>query len=727
MQGLSSTPVAALPGGGGAAEGAASVSDRQRELAALWRTLVRRRSTVLQIFLIVVALVLVGTAVWPKQYTTTLKVIAGNANGPAAQGSSPETNLPVLNALVLESGMQTSETYAELFVESPVVQRVISQLNLKMSPKELDDHVTVAPVTNTNILAVNVTWSDPRTSAAIANAFGQAIVARERQLVSSQATAALADLKQELPLEQQRMNAAQDRLTQFETQHRIANIDEQTQATITNMAAMDAKLQQSQSDLRQAQAQLGSTNAQLASAPKTITGSTTMAVNPMVSGLQTQLTQDEVQLQQDEQQYTNRYPQVVALKQQIAKLQSAIARQQQTVVSNSSQVPNPVYEQLAQQAAQVRGQIASDTAQISELQAQLKSAQPQLAALPAQAAQLAELQRNAKSAQDVVAALQQKYVDARVASETALSDVTIVQPASAGAATVKPSLLLNFVISIVLGLVLGVSGAIVVDYLDNSIRDERQVEADLGIPQLGSVPVVQLRNGAPLVPWVKALALDSFLQLVTNIKYATDEPLRSITVTSPAQGEGKSTIALNVALALNEIDGSVLLVDADLRRPSLHAKLQLPNERGLSDVLVGQCGLAQAIQIDQRSGLPVMTSGTAAPNPIKLLESPRFDELLGQLYEHYRIIVFDGAALSKNVDAAVLSRRTSGTLLVVSHGSSDMRATDSAVTRLVRMGARNLLGFVMNRVEPRRADYAPYGADLPRLVADDAPIVVGTR
>ncbi len=727
MQLSSTTPVAALPGGTGG-EAAASVSDRQRELSALWRTLVRRRATVLQIFLIVVALVVVGTAVWPKAYTTTLKVIAGNANGPAAQqGSSSSTNLPVLNALVLESGMQTSETYAELFVESPVVQRVIQQLNLKVSPDDLTSHVHVAPVTNTSILAVSVTWKDPATSAAIANAFGQAIVQRERQLVSSQADAALADLRQQLPTEQQRMNQAQDKLTKFETQHRIANIDEQTSAAITGLAALDAKLQQTTGDLRQAQAQLGSTNAQLASTPKTITGSTTLAQNPMVTGLQTQLTQDQVQLQQDEQQYTNRYPQVVALKAQIAKLQAAMAKAQQTVVSGSSEVPNPVYEQLAQQAAQLRGQVAADNAQITEVHAELKSTQPQLSALPAQAAQLAQLQRNAKSAQDVVTALEQKYVDARVASETAISDVTITQPATAQDAQVKPSLKLNFLVSLLLGLVLGITGALVVDYLDTSIRDEHQLETELGLPQLGSVPVVQLRNGAPLVPWVKALALDSFLQLVTNIKYATDEPLRSITVTSPAQGEGKSTIALNVALALNEIDGSVLLVDADLRRPSLHAKLQLPNERGLSDVLVGQCGLAQAIQVDPRSGLPVMTSGTAAPNPIKLLESPRFDELLNALYEHYRIVVFDGAALSKNVDAAVLSRRTSGTLLVVSHGTSDMRATNSAVTRLARMGARNILGFVMNRVEPRRADYAPYGADLPRLVADDAPIVVGSR
>jgi polysaccharide biosynthesis transport protein len=716
---LSSTTQQALPG-----STEPTISDSQHELASLWRTIVRRRTTVLQIFVGFVVLVFIGTLVWPKQYTTTIKVIAGNATGPGAAANSAQTDLPVLNALVLENGMQTAETYAELFVEEPVLARVVDQLRLNVSPHALLGHVTVAPVTNTNILGVSVTWKDAATSAAIANAFGEAIVARERALVSSQADAALEDLRQELPAEQTRMNDAQNRLTAFETTHRIANIDEQTQATITNMAALDAKLQQSQADLQQAQAQLSSEDAQMASIPATITGNTNISENPVVSNLETQLTQVNVQLEQAEQQYTDKHPQVIALKQQQAQLQSDIAKQHQSVVAGTSVVPNPVYEQLAQQATSARALVAADNAQITELRNQLHLTQPQLSQLPGQAAQLADLQRRAKSAQDVYAALAQKYVDARVASETAISDVTITQPALASQATVRPSLLLNFIISLVLGLVLGVTGALVLDYLDNSIRDEREVEAELAIPQLGSVPFVQLRGGTPVLPWVKALALDAFLQLVTNIKYAVGEPLRSLTVTSPEQGDGKSTVALNVALALNELEGPVLLVDGDLRRPSLHAKLHLLNERGLSDVVVGASTLTDAVQIHKRTGLAVLTSGTATPNPIKLLESPRFDDLFDEFYTRYKVVVFDGAALTNNLDSAVLARRTTGTVLVVSQGSSDLRAASHALKRLSRMGVRNVLGFVMNRVDPRRSDYAPYGEDLPRLAADDAPIVV---
>ncbi len=724
MQAIPGAQPYALPGG---VEPSSSASDRQHELASLWRTIVRRRATVLRIFVGFVVLMLIGTLVWPKQYTTEIKLIAGNSSGAPGADQGADSQLPVLNALMLAGGMQSSETYAELFKETPVVQRVISQLHLNVSPRELLSRVVVKPVTNTSILSVAVTWPDRATSAAIANAFGQAIVDRQRDLVSSQARAALDSLKTQLPQAQARMNDSNNKLSSFEAEHRIANIDQQTQATITNMAALDAKIGQVQADRQQAQAQLSSTTSQMSGMSATIVGSSTTAQNPVVAQLQQQLTQVDVQLRQAEQEYTDQHPQVIALKAQEQQLKDAIAHQQQTVIAGQSSVPNPVYQQLAQQATTYRSQVAADTAQISELQRQSKAMAPVLAALPSQTAQLADLQRNAKATQDVYTALQQKYVNAQVAEETALSDVTITQPALPSQAIIRPSLLLNFAISLVLGAVLGITGALILDYLDNSIKDEREVEEELALPQLGAIPLVQLRNGEPIVPWVKALALESFLQLVTNMKYATDVQLRSLAVISPQQGDGKSTIALNIALALNEIEGPVLLVDGDLRRPSLHAKLRMPNERGLSDVLVGATGLDEAVQVDERSGLAVLTSGTATPNPIKLLESARFDTLMDELYQRYQTVVFDGAALVGNVDSAVLARRVSGTVLVVSHGSTDLREASGAMKRLQRMGVRNVLGFVLNRTEPRRADYTPYGNDVPRLYSDDAPIVAATQ
>jgi len=515
-------------------------------------------------------------------------------------------------------------------------------------------------------------------------------------------------LKTQLPQAQRTMRDAQTRLADYQASHHVADINAQTQATIASIAALDGKIGQVQADAQQQRAQLASVQGQLSRTPATITAGVSVAANPVLQQLQTQLSQIDVQLQTARKQYTDQHPTVINLRQQEQQIRDEIARQQQTVVSNTNTAPNPLYQQLQQQAATYQSQAAADAAQLTVLTKQRSDMNPTLQKLPAQAAALADLQRQATSATDVFNALQQKYNNAAVAKDTALSDVTVTQPASPGTADVKPNLILNTILGIILGLALAIVGAFVIDYLDNSIKDDREVEQELALPPLAQIPLVRMRNGTPALPWVKTLTIESFLQLVTSIKYASDSKLESLVVTSPSQGDGKSTIALNVALAMAELEPRVLLVDADLRRPSLHAKLGIRNERGISDILVGRARLTEVAQKTKYGGLDVLTSGTPTPNPIKLLESQRMDDLLREASEHYRCIIIDTAAMSVNLDAAVLARKADGSIIVLSAGQTDMREAKKAMRRLTQVGVRNMLGFVLNRVVPRRQDYGAY-------------------
>lgn len=688
----------------------------QHEFGGIARVFARRLRPMLAIFFGFVALVMVLSLVLPRTYTTTVKLIAGNpgssvstgGDAESGGGTSPDSQLPVLNALLMASGVQSAETYVELFQETPVSEQVISTLGLHVSPTELLHHVDVKPVTNTSILSLSVRWSDPNVSAQIANAYGTVVVDRQRQLVASQADSAISFLNQQMPDAQKAMNDAQTQLAQYEAAHHIADINAQTQSTITELATIDAKVGQARSDSQQAQAELASARAELGSTPATISGGQTVATNPVLQQLETQLSQVDVQLQTALQQYTEKHPTVIGLRNQEAQIKREIAQQQSTVVANSNTVPNPLYQQLQQQVAQFSTQIASDNAQVDALHKQQAELSPQLAGLPAQAATLANLQRQSKSAEDIYAALQQKYNNASVAKASALSDVTITQPANARFAVVSPNLLVNFVLAVALGLVLAVLGAFAIDYFDGTIKDDREVEEELALPPLAAIPLVKMRNGTPELPWVRTMSVEAFLQLVTSIKYASDRPLNTLVVTSPTPGDGKSTVALNVALAMGELEPRVLLVDADLRRASLHLKLRMKNERGLSDILVGRSRFGDVVQTTRYPGLDILTSGTPTPNPIKLLESPRMDEFLRDVQQHYRCVVIDGTALSVNVDSAVVARKADGSIIVVSANHTDLRAAKRALRRMQQVGVQNILGYVLNRVVPRRQDYQAY-------------------
>jgi uncharacterized protein involved in exopolysaccharide biosynthesis len=500
---------------------AAAPPEANQQLQGVLRTLQRRVRPMIGIFVGFIALVLVFSLLIPKSYTTQIKVIAGNSSA-VPGGDNTDSQLPVLNALLAASGVQSAETYVELFQETPVSSQVIGDLGLRMSPGALLQHISVKPITNTSIIDLSVTWSNPKTSALIANDFGKVVVERQRDLVASQAQQAIDFLKGQLPVANKAMHDAQGRLASFEATHHIADISAQTQNYINTLGTLDGKIDQTQADEQQVKAQLASVSGELAHTPANITGGTTTAENPVLQQLETQLSQVDVQLKTALQQYTDQHPTVIALKQQEQQLRDEIARQQSTVVANTNTVPNPLYQQLQQQEAQDQAQVAADKATVAELQRQRKALDPTLQKLPAQAAALADLQRAAQSAQDVYTALQQKFNNANIARDTALSDVTVTQPASANNARVSPDLLLNLLLGIVLGLILAIVGAFVIDYLDGSIKDEREVEEELALPPLAQIPLVRMRNGVAALPWVRTLTIESFLQLVTSIKYASD-------------------------------------------------------------------------------------------------------------------------------------------------------------------------------------------------------------
>ncbi len=688
---------------------------------AIWQsfvaTVLRRRTLFAGVFAAVLLTVALVTFVSPRMFTTDVKMIAGNPAS-VAQNPQAQTGLPVLNALMLANAAQSAETYAELIGETPVVQHVIDDLGLKTDVRTLQSAVRVKPVTNTNIISLQVTWGNPAMSAKIANDFATVFVAREAELVASSATGALEFLQKQLPEAERKLRLAEGNLSAFQTSHNIADLGAQTTSLVTAASNIDAKINAIQLEKRQADAQIGSLGGALAGMSATAGGGSSVAQNPVLPQLRGQLAALQVQLGSARQQYTDSHPQVISLKQQIADLNREIARQPATIVATTSTIANPVYQQVSQQLTAARAMSESDSAQLSQLAKQRTAINPKLAALPAQSAQMLALQREKKLAEDTYNALQQKFTDATIARTAGISDVTITQPASEALATKTPHVATNLTIGAIVGLLLALGIVFLVDWFDGRLRDERDVETELGLPVLASIPLMPSGDGARAVPAnVRNAAMESYFQLVLAMRYSSDRPLRSVTITSPLKGDGKSTVAMNIAGALGEIavssierEARVLVIDADMRRPSLHKKFDVPNEFGLTDILVGRASLAQAVQRTDRPGVDVLTSGTHSPNPIKLLQSSRFDALLREARERYATVIVDAPALVPVFDAAILANKTDGTVMILSANQTDRRSTRRAIARLETVGVNELIGTVMNRSTANIDDYSDYFA-----------------
>jgi capsular exopolysaccharide synthesis family protein len=682
-------------------------SSRDLDPRQLWKVIWRRRKLLLAIWASFFVAVAIVTLLTPKKYTTAVKLISGGskAGSPTATNDA-STNLPVLNALLAATGQQSSETYAELLMQSPVSTQVIKNLNLNMTVAQLMTHVLVRPVTNTAILTLSVTWKDPVMSARIANEYAGVFIEHERDLVGSQADSAIAFLQHDMPDAEAHMRAAQAALEAYQEQTGITDLTTQTQSDLGNVAALESKREAAESDARQYAAQLEAVEEQLGSTPQTVVGQQNITANPVAGSLQAQVQTLTLQLNTARKQYTDDYPAVIALKSQLAEAKRELASAPRSVLAGTENVQNPVYQSLTQTAATLQGQVAAAQAQAQTIAQQIAQAQPRLQQLPSEARRIVDLQRSAKSAEGVYLALQQKYQDAVISKTTALSDVSITQLADPNVYTKTPNLSFNLLLGFVVGLILAVTTVFVTEFFDDRFRTEEDVKERLGLSVLTTIPRVEALTGHD--DWLKPLAVEAFYQLVASLRYTSSRPPRTIAFTSADQGDGKSTIALNAAISMGQMKSRVLIIDADLRRPSMHEKLHIANERGLSDVLVGISQFDDAVRPTEHAGVSVMTSGRSAPNPVALLQSNAFDALLKRATEKYDYVIVDCPALRPVVDSIVLAIKAEGTVLVVSAATSEGRSVRLAIDKLRAVGNINLLGVVLNRTRPDRRESSSY-------------------
>lgn len=205
----------------------------------------------------------------------------------------------------------------------------------------------------------------------------------------------------------------------------------------------------------------------------------------------------------------------------------------------------------------------------------------------------------------------------------------------------------------------------------------------------------------------KSISAESYRTLRTNIQYSSfDKEIRTIVVTSSEPGEGKSTVAGNLALSFAQSDKSTIIIDCDLRKPSLHKKFRISNMAGLSDILIGRKSLVEAVN-QYNENMHIITSGKIPPNPAEMLGSKAMERLIAELKEIYDVIILDSAPLQAVTDAQILSAKSDGTILVVRAEKTKRDSVASAKELLDKVNA-NVLGVVLNVTENRRGKYYYY-------------------
>lgn len=333
------------------------------------------------------------------------------------------------------------------------------------------------------------------------------------------------------------------------------------------------------------------------------------------------------------------------------------------------------------------------------------------------------LRRDADLDHEMYEVLLKKLKQADLQAGVADLDIQVLEAAKRPGAPIEPRKARNLAIAALLGLCMAVALAYLVDLLDRSVGSPDEVTRALGLPTLGVVGrfAERGRTGPLVADGAGSVEGEMFRALRTNLRFAhVDMPRRVVLVTSTGPEEGKSTVLANLALSLAQSGRRTLVIDTDLRRPTLHRLFALPKSRGLADVLAGDASLDDAVRPTHVDGLHALPCGTLPANPAELIESARLQDLLRELRARFDYVLLDSPPAGGLIDASLLAALADGVLLVVEPRRFDWRVLRGTVRQLERSGAR-LYGVVLNKAprDERSGLYRYYGYGADEAAGDD--------
>jgi capsular exopolysaccharide synthesis family protein len=407
----------------------------------------------------------------------------------------------------------------------------------------------------------------------------------------------------------------------------------------------------------------------------------------------------------------------------------------------------PKLAELGNQMAQVDAAINAEVKNLGErykndyvaaantekaLQAKFEEQKQKAYDLNQGAAQYAILKHEVETTQDLYQTLQLKLKQAGIVAGLASANIGVIEPGQVPSEPADPRPILDIGLGLGCGLVLGMFSAIALDVLDTTIRSGDEAESITGLPTLAEIPLFGSTNRGLFRRKAVALAENDKPQIISHhqphseaaesyrclrtslLLQSQERPPQALAITSCLPSEGKTLTAVNCAVVFAQQGEKVLLVDADLRQPSVHQYFNLPQNPGLTELLQGTCASDKVIAVpDSLPNLTILAAGFACPYPAEALASPKLGELLDYWRSHYDRIIFDTPPSAMFTDAVVLGARADAVLLVARSQVTTQQALRHTRDLLQRANV-TLAGVVLNGVGQhyRRSYYRQYGYGL---------------
>ena len=686
------------------------------QLLRYWQSVLRWRWVILGIIAACIILGLLITLILPTLYTATaqIEIERDQKQITNVQGLDPGSNA---------EDLEFYATQYSLLVARPVLERVAARLDLlnnaeffaahgidpedayegklgltevqrreqlqRMVIETLEDNVNIDPVRTSRLVDIEYTSRSAEISSAIANEWADAFirVSMDRQVES---TADARDILEErLAGLRERVEAAERDVIAYASEKDIVNLDrvrddagrsvETRTLAATNLEALNVELNQARSARIEAQSRL-TENGGITS--ESVLSPTLAALRERKANLEADYARLMVNFEPN-------YPEAVSLRKQVETLNNAIEREQSRISASRGESFREALEREQRLAARVEEE-------------KQRLDQQQLASI-----RYAVLQRERDTNRQLYDALLQRYKEIGVAGNVGVSNISVVEPAIVPEDPSFPSIPLNMAIALVLGMMLSAGTVIVLEHIDEGIREPAEVKPLLGLPLLGYTPLVKGEVLQELAD-TKSHYVESNFAIQANLSFATTRGFpASLTVASTGPNEGKSSLTFALATILGKLGRRVLLVDADMRSPSIHEFIDAANLKGFSNYLAGDDQWQAMVQQTRFKGLDVLLTGPIPPSAAQLLSGDRLRHFVESARAEYDHVIIDSPPVMGLTDGPILSRATEGCVFVIRANSTPLRGIRTAIDRL-RETQVNVFGAVLTHYDEEQSGYG-YG------------------
>ncbi len=686
------------------------------------------------VILLVAALVFASVTFWtlsqPKVYEATVS-LEYDPRPPKPLGRAMEDVVSPAVGSYWES-LEWYATQNQILASRALAERVVKKLGLHHDPafmgvpeekrkdwegasveaaaERLRSKVSVEQIEGTRLVRVKVQDAEPPRAQLLANTLAEAYVEKNVEDRLASTASALRWLSTQLDDFRKKLSESELALHSFKKENKVLSVGLEDKQ---NLIARD--IERYSEELARAKArriQLGARLAELRQAlnedPMQVHASLVLE-NPRVRELRAEIQGKEEELAGLLVRYGESHPLVLSLQRRLERARTQLQEEIEGIVQS------------------VERDVAEASRTIASLESELKSLREAGLRLNLLEIEYNRLTRERENNEKIYQIVLSRTTETDMARALPVANVRILDRAVQPVAPVKPRVLLNLAAGAFGGVFLGLGLALIFSRMDRRLKEVRDVER-LGVPLLGMIPTLgeeaEARGRAKaaqkgslakpsgyqerdLIVYLhpKSVAAEAIRSIRTNLVFmSVEQPLRTLLVTSPSPQEGKTTMAVNLAIAMAQSGKRVVVVDTDLRRPRIHHVFDASNDRGVSTVLVGEADLEQTIQSTDVGGLYIVPSGPVPPNPSELLHSGGFREFIDALLERFDIVVFDSPPINLVTDAAVIAAQVDGVVTIAYAQRTTRDALRMAVRRVREVGAR-FFGVVFNGVDKRSGRY----------------------